>query len=289
MTATDETIADTLGVATSRRRQVSTTSSARALLLTMLGEFVYPRDEAVWTSTFTAALGELGVEEKAARQSISRSANEGLLVSQRDGRRVQWSITEPGRQLLGEGTERIYSFLTDQRSWDGQWLILSVPIPETQRQLRHKLRTRLTWLGLGSPSPGLWITPDISHEPEVRRAIDELGLNDRAFAWMGPLSGIGSAQDLISDAWSLDDVEDGYREFLDTYSTMEADSPAAAFIAQIKLVGDWRRFPFLDPNLPAELLDHSWPGTHAAELFHRKHKLWHRQAQQHWRALSSTG
>ena len=33
--------------------------------------------------------------------------------------------------------------------WDGRWLVLSVPIPETQRRLRHRLRTRLTWLGLG--------------------------------------------------------------------------------------------------------------------------------------------
>ncbi len=277
---------ETLAAAGSRRRQVSA-SSARALLLTVLGEFVYPRDEPVWTSTLTVALGELGVEEKTARQAIARSANEGLLDSTRLGRRVQWVITDPGKRLLAEGTERIYSFLTDTRSWDGRWLILSLAIPETQRQLRHRLRAQLTWVGLGSPSPGLWITPDAGHESEVRRVVDELGLDDRAFAWVGPLTAIGSPQKLISDAWALGDVEDAYRGFIETFSTMEATTRSAAFTSQIKLVGEWRRFPFLDPNLPAELLDHAWPGTQAVELFHRKHRQWHTRAQQHWTDLTA--
>ncbi|MGV9826486.1 PaaX family transcriptional regulator [Gordonia sp. NPDC003429] len=284
MTVTTDHL-DALGAVGSRRRQVSA-ASARALLLTILGEFVYPRGDAVWTSTFTGALGALGIEEKSARQAIARSANEGLLESHRAGRRVRWTITDPGRLLLDEGTRRIYSFLTDDQSWDGRWLVLSTAIPETQRQLRHKLRTRLTWAGLGSPSPGIWITPDTTHETEVRRVVDELGLDDRAYAWIGPLSSIGSPQRLIADAWSLDEVESSYLDFIDTYATMTADTGSAAFTAQVRLVQDWRRFPFLDPDLPRELLDHAWPGRRAAQLFHTKHAEWHQPAQEFWEDLS---
>jgi phenylacetic acid degradation operon negative regulatory protein len=51
----------------------------------------------------------------------------------------------------------------------------------------------------------------------------------------------------------------------------------------------WRRFPFIDPALPAELFDHDWPGRRAAAVFHRCHDRWHRRAQAHWEALTATG
>ncbi|MFG1708828.1 PaaX family transcriptional regulator C-terminal domain-containing protein [Nonomuraea sp. M3C6] len=42
------------------------------------------------------------------------------------------------------------------------------------------------------------------------------------------------------------------------------------------------RFPFLDPDLPAELLGHAWPGPRAAAVFHDLHNRWHRRAQTEW-------
>ncbi len=98
-----------LQTAGSRRREVAG-GSARRYLLTVLGEFVYPRGEPVWTATLTAALETLGIEEKSARQAIARSSAEGLLFSERKGRRVRWHVTDPGTRLLAEGTDRIYKF-----------------------------------------------------------------------------------------------------------------------------------------------------------------------------------
>ena len=64
----------------SRRREIGS-ASARSLLLTVLGEFVHPRHAPVWTATLLEALGALGVEEKSARQALTRTATEGLLAS----------------------------------------------------------------------------------------------------------------------------------------------------------------------------------------------------------------
>jgi len=140
--------------------RVTQLGSARSLLLTVLGEFVHPNGSPVWTATLVDALQVLGVEEKAARQALTRTAAEGMLSSERHGRRVLWSLTPQGHALLEDGTRRIYGFMRERRPWDGRWLVVSVPIPETQRQLRHRLRTRLSWLGLGSPTSGLWIATD---------------------------------------------------------------------------------------------------------------------------------
>ncbi|KAA0020044.1 PaaX family transcriptional regulator [Antrihabitans cavernicola] len=270
----------------SRRRQAGS-ASARGLLLTVLGEFVHPRGVPVWTATVVEALAMLDIEEKSARQAIARSANEGLLESERSGRRVCWHITAPGTRLLSEGTRRIYTFLTNTPPWDGRWLVLSVAIPETQRQLRHKLRTRLTWLGMGSPSPGIWILPDVGRESEVAEVVSDLGLDERAFAWTGSVASIGNPSTMIADAWSLDEVERLYDEFISTFTDADGATPQAAFISQIRLVQAWRRFPFLDPALPRELLDHDWPGPDAAVLFHRKHDRLHAKAQSFWTDLVS--
>lgn len=268
----------------SRRREVGS-ASARSLLLTILGEFALPRREPVWTATILDALALHDVEERAARQALSRTSAEGLLVSSRHGRRSAWNLTESGVDLLTEGTERIYGFMRSAPAWDGRWLTLAVSIPETQRKLRHRLRTRFTWLGLGSPQSGLWITPDVGKIDEVRRVIDDLDLAGQTFSWVGETSGIGDERELVSSAWDLADVEGRYVDFLDTFRERRAESSTDAFAAQVELVQEWRRFPFLDPDLPRELLDHEWPGPRAAAMFHDRHSQWHRRAQAYWDQL----
>jgi phenylacetic acid degradation operon negative regulatory protein len=252
------------------------------MLLTVLGEFVHPRAETVWTATLIEALGTLGVEEKSARQALTRTAAEDLLTSSRHGRRVLWRLTDEGSRLLEEGTRRIYGFMRERRPWDGRWLVLTVAIPESRRQLRHRLRTRLTWLGLGSPTPGLWVTPDAGEEPAVHAVVRDLGLEHQAFAWVGPATAIGDENRLLEQAWDLGEVEQRYLEFLQDYEERQAESPRDAFLAQVQMVQDWRRFPFLDPDLPRELLDHDWPGPRAGAAFHNRHALWHRKAQAEW-------
>lgn len=269
----------------SRRRETGA-ASARSLLLTVLGEFVLPRDAPAWTGALVTALGEVGVEEKAARQALSRTAAEGLLSAQRDGRRVRWRLTPAGTQLLAQGADRIYGFGRSVEPWDGRWLVLTVSVPETQRQLRHRLRTRLTWAGLGSPLPGLWVTPDADKEKEVGAVVEELGVE--AFSFTGPFGQIGDQQRVVAQAWALADVERRYLEFLESVAGIEVATPAEAFAAQVRLVQEWRRFPFLDPALPAQLLPATWPGPAAAELFHCRHDAWHAGAQQHWDTLCSS-
>src|SRR5258708_31193705 len=97
--------------AVSRRRELGL-SSARSLLLTVLGEFVLPAGEPVWTGTLVAALGLLGVAEKAARQALARAAAEGGITSSRHGRLARWRPADPGRRLPTAGARRVYSFRT---------------------------------------------------------------------------------------------------------------------------------------------------------------------------------
>jgi phenylacetic acid degradation operon negative regulatory protein len=270
--------------ALSRRRELGATS-ARSLLLTVLGEFVLPRPEPVWTQTLIDVLSELGVEQKSARQALARTAAEGLLGSDRSGRRVRWSLSASGRRLLTEGASRIYAFGTRTVAWDGRWLVLLVSVPESRRQLRHRLRTRLAWAGLGSPTPGVWVTPHPEKQDEVARVIADLELTEVTSSFVGSFGAIGAERDVVAQAWDLVGIEAAYADFLDAFGSAAPSTPAEVMKSQIHLVHAWRRFPFLDPALPGELLPAEWAGARAAALFGELHRRWDGPASRHWRAL----
>jgi phenylacetic acid degradation operon negative regulatory protein len=56
---------------------------------------------------------------------------------------------------------------------------------------------------------------------------------------------------------------------------------------QTLLVHAWRRFPFLDPDLPAELLPSDWPRRRAHELFVGRHERWQEAAGSYFSELEA--
>jgi len=264
-----------------RRAQAIGSQSARGYLLTVLGEFVLPVGGRVWTAALIEALGALGVDERAARQAIARSGERGLLEPERIGRRTLWRLTDTAGTLLTEGTRRIYSFHREPRRWDGRWLLLFTSVPESQRDLRHRLRVRLGWAGFASLGAGAWLSPWVDREAEAREVLSGLGLLETARSFTGSLGGIGDRDDLVAQAWDLDDIDAAYESFLAHFAGMRAAS-SQAFVELTRLVHEWRRFPFLDPDLPAELLPRGWSGHRAANLFHRLHEQWRSPAWAWW-------
>jgi phenylacetic acid degradation operon negative regulatory protein len=268
-----------------RRREVRHTS-ARSLLMTVLGEFVLPRGRPVWTWVLVDTLAGFGITEKSARQALARAAAEGLLVSERVGRRTRWELTPAAHRLLSEGARRIYEFGRGERPWDGRWLLLLISVPEAKRDLRHRLRTRLSWAGFGSPEAGVWISPHLGREGEALDVVKELGLADCAMSFTAAFGLIGGQDAMVSRAWDLTGLEDRYGAFLADFGGLEPAGPAETLHAQTRLVHEWRRFPFLDPQLPRALLPANWSGSTAAALFRRKHAQWEQAAGQHWNDLS---
>ena len=253
--------------------------SARGLLFTVLGEFVLPAGGVAWTSAFIDVLGRLGVEEKAVRQALMRTATGGWLAAERVGRRTRWRLTPAAERLLTEGTERIYGFAAVLPDWDRRWLLVLARTPETDRPGRHLLRTRLSWAGLGSPAPGVWISPHVGRVDEVEV------LTGGAQIFVAEHTGHGDLPAMVRQAWDLASIESAYRGFLADFAAPERRDPLAGLV---ELVHAWRRFPALDPALPAELLPSSWSGTAAAALFRRRHASWAAAAGTDWAGLNPT-
>jgi phenylacetic acid degradation operon negative regulatory protein len=264
------------------RRHAAGAVSARGLLFTVLGEFVLPTGGSAWTSAFIETFSRLGVEEKAIRQALARTAADGWIRPERHGRRTRWWLAPDGDRLLTEGTERIYAFAGSQRTWDGSWLLVLARVPENDRPARHVLRTRLSWAGLGSPAPGVWITTHTERRDEVEQVLRQAGVTGGQI-FTAEHRGGGELSALVGEAWDLSAIEERYEEFLADFASASARDP---LIRLTELVHAWRRFPSIDPGLPAQLLPAGWSGARAAKLFASRHAKWSADAVMQWIRLN---
>jgi phenylacetic acid degradation operon negative regulatory protein len=265
-----------------RRRSVGV-PAARSLLLTVLGEYVLSRPDGAWQETLVGAMVSLGYSPQAARQALSRSSREGWIFSERRGRRARVMLSPRTAELLRTGAERIYSFGESWR-WDRRWLIVVLRVPEKNRAVRHQLRSRLAWTGLGSLGGGVWLTPHVEREQELAAAIaDEPAADARSF--VAEFGAMGSPEQLLAEAWDLERVRRQYRTFIEDFGGVRALTPEACFRQQTLLVHAWRKFPFLDPDLPAELLGPGWPRGRAHDLFVSRHERWRTRALEYFASL----
>ena len=263
------------------RRHAAGTDSARSVLFTVLGELVLPAGGEAWTSAFIDVFGRLGVEEKAARQALMRTAADGWLSPERIGRRTVWRLTPAAERLLRDGTERIFGFTALAGDWDGRWTIVLARSPETERSARHVLRTRLRWAGFGNVMPGVWLSPRSDRGDEVRQILAAAGLPDGCL-FTAEHDGDSSLAAMVGNAWDLGELAREYDEFTRAFGGRVSSDP---LVRVIDLVHAWRRFPWIDPGLPARFLPVPWSGAAAAELFTRRHAQWADDAIAAWKQL----
>jgi phenylacetic acid degradation operon negative regulatory protein len=266
-----------------RRRSVGA-PAARSVLLTMMGEYVISTPDGVWQETLISALGTLGHRTQAARQALARSVKAGWLVTERHGRRSRVRLSDETAEILRTGAERIYSF-GDPWEWDGHWLLVTLRVPEERREVRHRMRTQLAWAGFGSLGGGVWISPHVERESELRQMAD--GSVADLLSFRAELGSIGDPGRVISEAWDLDAVAGAYREFISAFGRLRPKTPEAVFRVQTLLVHAWRKFPFLDPDLPENMLPPGWPRSRAHDVFHDRHASWHETAQDYFRSLEA--
>lgn len=258
--------------------------SARAYLMMVLGEYVLDREEeAGWTQTFVDALGTVGFGPKAVRQALTRSAAAGLLDAHRVGRLTRWQLTPTGHEFLLAAKNRLFA-TGPERDWDGDWLVLLATVPERNRNLRHRLRTDLSWAGFGSLGPGVWISPHPSHATEARDVIDSLGTPIQATLLHARLDDPEERHALVTQAWDVAELDRSYRGFVDRFAAADPHSPGETLVDLSHLMYEWRRLLLADPGLPPTLLPAEWSGEQARRLMLERHSRWHPVAHAWWRS-----
>jgi hypothetical protein len=102
--------------------------------------------------------------------------------------------------------------------------------------------------------------PHASRQAEGQRILAEAGMDGAAMSFIAGYGQIGSQDMLVTQSWDLGALEQSYEDFIDEFTGLDPVTGEDALRAQTRLVHQWRRFPFLDPRLPARLLPDNWSG-----------------------------
>jgi len=256
---------------------------ARSLVFDLFGDYLRYRGGEVRLRALVALMECFDVPEATVRVVVSRLRNEGWLVARRDGRETVYALSDAAWRLLDEGRTRIFARATGP--WDGQWHMVIYSVPESERSMRERLRKRLTWLGFGPLTAGVWLSPHDRVE-QVRASFADTPAV-RLDSFRSRSEGLAADRDVASRAWDLASLDrdyagllEQYRPRLPRYRSGELTG-REALVERIRLVHDYRLFPFRDPDLPPELLPEGWSGRDAHEAFLSAHGLLRGPAEGH--------
>ena len=237
--------------------------NARSALFDIYGDHLLSRGEQAPVAALVRLVAPLRISAPAVRTAVSRMARQGWLMPVRLPDGAGYRLTPRAVARLREAADRIYR--RDVPAWDGRWHVVVVE-RVTERAARLRLRSGLRYLGYACVDGSTWISPRPSVELDALLAAERLTA-DRFLAGYD-----GDARGLAARAWDLDGLAAGYRQWLERARQIVTPSreagDEAVFAVRSELVHEWRKFLFVDPGLPAELLPARWPGKEAAELFH---------------------
>lgn len=242
------------------------------LVLTLVAAHLDRRDRRFWSGGLVTLLGEFGFSSGAARIALARLVNRGLLDRHPDGRYVNYALTAHAKDILAEGDRRIFSFGRTNEIVP-TWTVVWQAVPEERRQARERLVRRLRFAGFGSLQDGTWITPH-DREREVAALVAELDVADHVGVLLGRPSVAVDFHAVVDRAWDLTGLSARYQAFVVEFARYTdpavrgALDDRAALVVRTRLVHLFRRFPMLDPELPADLVDPPVGRVDAVALFH---------------------
>lgn len=253
----------------------------QTLMLTFLGYAVLGRDIAVFSGSCLAVMDRLGVSEQATRSTLTRMVQRGLLARHRRGRKVYFGLTPHAVAVLAEGGHRMWHTGAVNRDDEERWTLLGFSLPESRRDDRHLLRSRLRWAGFGMLRSGLWIAPgivDVAAALQGRAGGNEtadgdadLRLLDHVLVFHAQLADPADVNQMVRDAYDLPAIAAGYHEFLERWDTSRPLPAAPDPLARLMwLLSEWLLLLRDDPRIPLRHLPGDWPAVAAERVFRRR-------------------
>ncbi len=261
-------------------------SHSQDLVFTLYGDYIRHRGGEAWTGSLIELLGLFGLSEQAVRSTLSRMSQKGWLASRKSGRHSFYSMTPKCLELLEEGARRIFQPRCDP--WDGRWYLLTYSVPESKRDLRRRLRRRLLWLGFGALNHATWMSPrDL--RVEIEQVVNELRARPYVECFDAEHWGFSNDKEIADRCWDLEGLNTYYANFIARYEPLlqkcqallaanDGLAPQECFAQRFMLTHEYRSSPYVDPNLPPELLPDDWLGERATRLFHQVHDMLDDQA-----------
>lgn len=255
---------------------VSEQHAPRSLIVTLYGAYGRFMPGPVPVAELIRLLAAAGVDAPSVRSSVSRLKRRGLLLPARTASGgAGYELSPEARQLLDDGDRRIYATAPPE---DEGWVLAVFSVPESERQKRHVLRSRLAGLGFGTAAPGVWIAPARLYE-ESRHTLRRLHLDPYVDFFRGEHLGFAPTAEAVARWWDLTAIAKEHERFLDVHAPAlhawerRSDTPPEeAYRDYLLALDSWRHLPYTDPGLPTALLPADWPGVRSAQVFRGLHE-----------------
>ncbi len=255
---------------------VSDQPAPRSLIVTLYGAYGRVAPGPVPVAELIRLLAAVGVDAPSVRSSVSRLKRRGLLLPARTAQGAAgYELSDEARQLLDDGDQRIYATAPAE---DEGWVLAVFSVPESERQKRHVLRSRLAGLGFGTAAPGVWIAPARLAE-ETRHTLQRLRLDPYVDLFRGEHLGFAPTVEAVARWWDLAAIAKAHEAFLDRHADVlrawqqRMDTPPEeAYRDYLLALDSWRHLPYTDPGLPTRLLPDDWPGARSAAVFQGLHE-----------------
>jgi phenylacetic acid degradation operon negative regulatory protein len=143
-------------------------------------------------------------------------------------------------------------------------------------------------------SPSTWISPSDTLAAAREAARSTLTL-DAVHLFTSEYRGPLSDRQLLERCWDVHAIQASYTEFIARYRPrLERErqlhdlTDEQALVERLWLVHDYRKFVYIDPGLPSELLPAHWPGTAAASLFREYYAALDAKSQRYFHLCART-
>ena len=253
------------------------------MLFTLFGDYVRHYGGTIWIGSLITLMGEMGFSGSAVRAAVSRMTRQRWLAPLRAGRASYYALTPRGEARIEEAAGRIFKLRPER--WDGFWRI-AVLTAAANREGRAALRRELEWMGFAVLARGVYVTPNDLLD-RIPALTERYGLTAPGERFAARLEGGGDAAAFAARHWDLPAIDAAYAAFVGAWRPRLAEWRAAAsrtagvlevpdgeaFREKTRLVHEFRKFLFVDPGLPAEVLPERWAGTEARGLFSAAYHL----------------
>jgi len=242
---------------------------ANSLLITVYGDVMAGRGQAVWLGSLIELAGLFGLSARLVRTSAFRLTADDWLQCTRLGRRSFYGLSSAGLQRVQHAEQRIYDFKLPE--WDGRWTLVMVAagLPAS---VRLDLKRELRWEGFGELSPNVLAHPHASHT-SLKDIIKAAGAVDKIVVLAAEsIAGYSGKplQTVMQSVFKLDQVETAFQQFVTRFEPVlqhaASLNPAEAFFVRTLLIHEYRKVLLRDPKLPHSLLPKAWPGLHARQV-----------------------
>ena len=211
-----------------------------------------------------AALGALGHEVAAIRQTLYRMEGSRELTSRTVGRAKLYRLSPYARAEAEAGLAKIMEKVPGR--WDGRWTLVHFRTGTVDRLERERLREILRVEGFAQAGIGLFIHPR-DRSARLLGAAAEHRMRDLVDVYRGPRVGGGDDRAFVAEHWNLSDLAARYRAFLSRYRPLGNPggdlSPESMFLLRFAVVFDYLEIAWDDPDLPSALLPRDWSGHRA--------------------------